>query len=62
MIDRKLVKVPPHPRNFIAGRLISALLFWFLGGFNPFRIVLGRANRDLNNGFLLLLNFSVAIL
>ena len=36
LVDRKLVTpppAPPPPRNFIAGRLKAALLFWFFGGF-----------------------------
>ena len=34
LVDRKLVKAPPHPSYFTAGRPKAALLFWF---FNDFR-------------------------
>ena len=33
LVDRKLVKAPPPPSNFIAGRPKEALLFWFFGDF-----------------------------
>ena len=33
-VDRKLVKDPPPPSNFIAGRLKAALLCWFFGVFS----------------------------
>ena len=33
LVDHKLVKDPPPPSNFIAGRPKAALLFWFFGGF-----------------------------
>ena len=32
LVDRKLVKAPPPPSNFIAGRSKAALLVWFFGG------------------------------
>ena len=32
LVDRKLVKAPPPPSNFIAGRPKAALLFWFFDG------------------------------
>ena len=33
LVDRKLVKAPPPPVNFIAGRPRAAFLFWFFGDF-----------------------------
>ena len=33
LVDRKLVKDPPSPVIFIAGRPKAALLFWFFGDF-----------------------------
>ena len=33
LVDRKLVKAPPPPVFFIAGRPKAALLFWFFGDF-----------------------------
>ena len=33
LVDRKLVKAPVPPSNFIAGRPKAALMFWFFGDF-----------------------------
>ena len=33
LVDHRLVKAPPPPSNFIAGRPKAALLVWFFGSF-----------------------------